>query len=203
MDPVLNLEFFADAPAAPASDAQDAPAPQEAAAPETTEAKEEISPRKEVNPDSAENDPAEDDEATGADDMPEAPDDLDVERRARFDAKAAALARSIAQTAQIYPAFQLAQEMASPRFVRLVDAGLSVREAYETLHRDELLRQAVNTAFDAGRRAQAQSQAMRRGRPEENGAPGAVVSRRDPSAMSRAQREEISRRVLRGEKVTF
>ena len=186
MNPVLNLEFFADAPAAPASDAQDAPTPQEAAAPET-----------------AENDPVEDDEATGADDMPEAPDDLDVERRARFDAKAAALARSIAQTAQIYPAFQLAQEMSSPRFVRLVDAGLSVREAYETLHRDELLRQAVDAAFDAGRRAQAQSQAMRRGRPEEIGAPGAVVSRRDPSAMSRAQREEISRRVLRGEKVTF
>ena len=66
MDPVLNLEFFADAPAAPASDAQDAPAPQEADALESSDAKEEISPRKEVNPDLAESDPAEDDESTDA-----------------------------------------------------------------------------------------------------------------------------------------
>ena len=68
MNPVLNLQFFADAPTdSSASDAQDAAVSRENAdAPESSESseiKEDFSPRKEVNSDLAESDPAEGDEA--------------------------------------------------------------------------------------------------------------------------------------------
>lgn len=133
----------------------------------------------------------------------EAQSDLAKEQQARFAARAASLARSIAQTAQIYPQFDLHREMENPRFLRLIDAGLSVRETYETLHRDELLRLAVEQSTHAARQAAYHAMAARRSRPEESGASPAIVTRPDPAAMSRRQREEISRRVLRGERVTF
>ena len=133
----------------------------------------------------------------------EAQSGLAKEQQARFAARAASLARSIAQTAQIYPQFDLHREMENPRFLRLIDAGLSVRETYETLHRDELLRLAVEQSTHAARQAAYHAMAARRSRPEESGASPAIVTRPDPAAMSRRQREEISRRVLRGERVTF
>lgn len=174
---------------------------------QTGAAPDDASPRKEVRQDMPPEETASDAPQTASDPAQEAlTQDLsqsDREAQARFCAKAAALARSIAQTAQIYPAFDLAREMRTPRFLRLIDAGLSVREAYETLHRDELLAIAVQSAAHAARQNAARLAAQRRDRPEENGAAVAVVTRRDPGAMSRAQREEISRRVLRGEKVTF
>ena len=81
--------------------------------------------------------------------------------QARFNARAAALARSCAQTAQVYPAFDLRQEMQNPRFMRLIDAGLSVRESYEVLHRDQLLRQAVEHTAERTRQEVYNQLAMR------------------------------------------
>ncbi|MBP3370944.1 MAG: hypothetical protein J6L88_00285 [Clostridia bacterium] len=124
-------------------------------------------------------------------------------RNARFAAKSASLARSLAQTHQLYPAFDLQKELRNPRFMRLIDAGLSVRESYEVLHRDELLRTALAAAQEHAQRQVYRSLAARKGRVEENGASPALISRRDPAAMSRAQREQIAKRVMRGEKVTF
>lgn len=205
----LNLHFFdesAQAETAASSSAevcaQTPPAQGEPPAPRK-EVKQTTAPQDEVQDASgAADDSAGAQRAFDRQDGAAAADD-NAEARARFSAKASALARSIAQTAQIYPAFDLQREMRAPRFLRLIDAGLSVREAYETMHRDELLRIAVESASEAARQNAAHSARLRRSRPEENGAAAAVVTRRDPGAMSRAQREEISRRVLRGEKVTF
>ena len=124
-------------------------------------------------------------------------------RNARFAARSASLARSCAQTAKMYPAFNLKEEMQNPRFLRLIDAGLSVRESYEVLHRDTLLQQAVQIASEQTRQQIYQSLAAKRTRAEENGASPALVTKRDPAAMSRLQREQIAKRVMRGEKVTF
>ena len=122
---------------------------------------------------------------------------------ARFAAKSAALARGCEKTAQIYPNFDLQKEMQNPRFLRLIDAGLSVQESYEALHRDELLQQAIAIAVEETRKAVYQKLAARKSRVEENGASPALMTRKDPASMSRHQREQIAKRVMRGEKVTF
>ena len=124
-------------------------------------------------------------------------------REAKFAARSAALARSCAKTAAIYPEFDLKKEMRNPRFLRLIDAGLSVRESYEVLHRDELLRRAVEAAAENARREAYAKLASRKNRVEENGASPALVTRKNPASMSKSQREQIAKRVMRGEKVTF
>jgi len=124
-------------------------------------------------------------------------------QQARFQAKSAALARSCAQTAAVYPDFDLQREMRNPRFMRLIDAGLSVRESYEVLHRDDLLKHAVTLAAQKARQETYQSLAARKSRVEENGASSALVTRKNPASMSKSQREQIAKRVMRGEKVTF
>ncbi len=124
-------------------------------------------------------------------------------QQARFQAKSAALARSCAQAAAIYPDFDLQREMRNPRFMRLIDAGLSVRESYEVLHRDDLLKHAVTLAAQKARQETYQSLAARKSRVEENGASSALVTKKNPASMSKSQREQIAKRVMRGEKVTF
>ena len=111
--------------------------------------------------------------------------------------------------AQRYPGFQLQKELEDPRFLRLTapGTGITLEEAYYTLHRKDIEAAALQVA--AQKTAQRISHALASGtmRPRENGTAGATpsVTAFDYKNASRQQREALKTRIrqagARGEKI--
>lgn len=109
------------------------------------------------------------------------------------------------ETEQLYPGFKLENECRDPRFVRLLEVGMDMKSAFEALHHREILENAVRyTAQNVARRLVENLQS-RQGRPMENGVSGksSAVIRPDVRRMTRQDREEMERRALRGERISF
>lgn len=106
---------------------------------------------------------------------------------------------------EIYPNFNLDTEIEDPQFFSLLRNNVDVRTAYEVIHRDEILGGAMQYAAQTAAKRVADSVAANSKRPVENGvtSQGAVNSQTDVNKLTKAQREEIERRVLRGERITF
>lgn len=109
------------------------------------------------------------------------------------------------QTHQVYPRFDLGRELADPRFARLLRANVDVKTAYELLHRNEHMAEAMAFAALQTERKLAQKLSAAQNRPAENGMAGAsaAATRQDVSRMSRMDRAEIIRRVQKGETIRF
>ena len=109
------------------------------------------------------------------------------------------------KTKTVYPSFDLKAEMENPRFVDLLRNNIDVRTAYEVLHKDEIIPAAMQ--FTAKTVEQKLTNKIIAGgqRPTENGmnAQGAAVVKSDVSQLSKADRQEIIRRVQRGERIRF
>lgn len=109
----------------------------------------------------------------------------------------------------LYPDFDLGRELGDPRFASLLvslqrcGAPEAVRLAYEGAHHAALLYQAVQRT--AERTAAAVAEGVRSGalRPAENGGSSPAELRTDPARLTEAERRDIRRRVLAGERVTF
>jgi hypothetical protein len=104
----------------------------------------------------------------------------------------------------IYPTFDLKAEMQNPKFVDLLKSNIDVRTAYEVIHKDDIIRGAMQ--FTAQTVESKIAQGIASGsRPAENGtgsgSPALVKS--DVSKLSKAQREDYIRRAARGEKISF
>lgn len=104
----------------------------------------------------------------------------------------------------MYPGFDLMAELNNPTFARLTAPGVGIdaKTAYEIVHKDEIM------AANAQAQAQKISKAIQANgaRPAENGlnaGQSASTVKTDPRTLTRADREEIKRRVARGEKVVF
>ena len=100
----------------------------------------------------------------------------------------------------VYPEFDLLREMENPVFLRLTSprVGLDVRTAYEVAHHQEFQRRLMRQG------AQALAESLRSGgRPAENGVTAAPASTlpSDPRSWSPQEREDIRRRVRRGETI--
>lgn len=109
------------------------------------------------------------------------------------------------ETEQLYPGFKLENECRDPRFVRLLEVGMDMKSAFEALHHREILQNAVRyTAQNVAERL-VENWQSRQGRPVENGASGksSAVIRPDVRRMTRQDREEMERRSLRGERISF
>lgn len=124
--------------------------------------------------------------------------------RAHFDN----LARQADELKQLYPSMDLGAEMQNPTFARLTSpgVGVDVRTAYEVVHREEL--RGAEMQFAAQKSAERMANAIRSGsmRPVENGlqgTQGAGAVKADPKSLTKADRAEIKRRVLLGEKIIF
>lgn len=106
---------------------------------------------------------------------------------------------------QIYPNFDLDAEIKNPRFVDLLKNNVDVRTAYEVLHKDDIIRGAMQFTADTVQTKLANNIIAGRNRPSENGIgqTSTAVVKNDVSQLSRADREEIIRRVARGEKIRF
>lgn len=109
------------------------------------------------------------------------------------------------QARAVYPSFDLRAEMRNPRFVDLLRSNVDVRTAYEVLHKDEIIPAAMQ--FTAKTVEQKLTNKIIAGgaRPVENGmnSQSSAVVKSDVSQLSKADRQEIIRRVQRGEKIRF
>lgn len=106
---------------------------------------------------------------------------------------------------KIYPTFSIEEELKNPEFTKLISNNVSVQTAFEVLHKNEILPAAMQyTAQQVERKLT--NKIMANGqRPMENGlnSQSASVVKSDVSQLSKADREEIIRRVARGEKIRF
>lgn len=105
----------------------------------------------------------------------------------------------------MYPGFDLRTELANPTFARLTSpaVGVDVKTAYEVVHHNEIAPAAMQYAVQ--RSQEKMANAIRSGvnRPNEAGvhANPAIDVRDDPSKWSKADREEVRRRVRAGERI--
>lgn len=106
---------------------------------------------------------------------------------------------------KVYPSFDLRAEMNNPKFVGLLRSNIDVRTAYEVLHKDEIIPAAMQFTAKTVESKIAKKIAANGARPAENGmsSGSAAVVKSDVSQLSKADREEIRRRVARGEKIRF
>ncbi len=109
------------------------------------------------------------------------------------------------QTKAVYPNFSLRSEMQNPKFVELLRSNIDVRTAYEVLHKDEIIHGAMQFAVNKAEQNFANKVIANGARPTENGisSQGAALSKSDVSQLSKADRQDILRRVARGEKISF
>lgn len=100
-----------------------------------------------------------------------------------------------------YPGFSLADELENPMFLKYVDMGMPIEQAFRTVHFDEIMSGAIASAQQKTARTIKSGQA----RPVENGAGGAQggIEKLDPSKLTDEQIDEINRRVMNGELVSF
>lgn len=106
---------------------------------------------------------------------------------------------------QRYPSFDLAAEVQNPQFLQLLRSGINLQTAFEVVHKDEILPAAMQYASREAERKVANSVMAGQRRPAEgamaNRAPTLIKS--DVRSLTRADRDEIERRVARGEKIRF
>lgn len=110
-----------------------------------------------------------------------------------------------AATRSLYPDFDMREALRSDQFCALLRGGADVRTAYEVCNRDRVLPAAMAFAARATEAHLAKRIAARSGRPAENGmgSRAAVLTGNDVSKMTKADIDEVSRRVARGERVSF
>lgn len=106
---------------------------------------------------------------------------------------------------ELYPTFDFRAETADRDFLGMLKAGLSVQQAYELKHMDEIKENAAKAAAQtAGEQMKARIQS-KAARPAENGtsSQSAAIVKNDVHTLTRAERAEIARRAQRGEKIRF
>ena len=109
------------------------------------------------------------------------------------------------QTKAVYPNFNLRGEMQNPKFVELLRSNIDVRTAYEVLHKDEIIQGAMQFAVSKAEQNFTNKVIANGARPTENGisSQSASLTKSDVSQLSKADRQDILRRVARGEKISF
>ena len=110
------------------------------------------------------------------------------------------------QIKTIYPSFNLEAELHNREFADLLRIpGVDVRTAYELVHKDEIIAGAMQFTAKTVEQTLANKIMANGARPNENGmsSQSAAVVKSDVSALSKADRQEIIRRVARGEKIRF
>ena len=106
---------------------------------------------------------------------------------------------------QLYPTFDLRTEATNRDFLGLLHAGVSVKQAYELMHMEEIKAAAAKTAAQTAGQQMAAKIQSKAARPTENGtsSQSAVIVKNDVHNLTRAERAEIARRVQRGENIRF
>ena len=103
-----------------------------------------------------------------------------------------------------FPGFDLRKELQNPVFARITapDSGLTVEDAYYAVHRAEIQSAQAKVVADQTAKQMANSIRSNAARPDESGSrQGSSTVSFDYSKASRAQREELKRRIRSGERI--
>ena len=100
-----------------------------------------------------------------------------------------------------YPNLDLNVESQNPKFRQLLGAGIDVGTAYFAIHKDDILSGAMQHTAQKVAEKITNDIISGNKRPSENGMSGqsAAITKSDPSQFTRADRDEIRKRVARGE----
>ncbi len=106
---------------------------------------------------------------------------------------------------ETYPDFDIFAEAKNPSFVSLIKRGIDVKTAYEVVHHTELLEAAQRKAARDAEIKTAQAIRQKSVRPAENGLSqkSSAIYSNGVSSLTAKEREDIARRVSRGERITF
>ena len=118
------------------------------------------------------------------------------------------LARQADALKQVFPNFDLQEELKNPQFRRMTspNSGLSVEQAYYAIHHAELAPQAMAAGIQVARQQFSQSMQANAARPVEGAMQGAAQAAEihvSPRNMTRAQRAELRERARRGETIVL
>lgn len=103
-----------------------------------------------------------------------------------------------------FPGFDLRTELQNPAFARMTapDSGLTVEDAYFAVHRAEIQSAQAKVVAEQTAKQMANSIRSNSTRPDESGSrQGSSTVSFDYSKASRAQREELKRRIRSGERI--
>jgi hypothetical protein len=108
-------------------------------------------------------------------------------------------------TQKIYPSFDLRAEMQNPQFIDLLKANIDVRTAYEVVHKDEIIPAAMQFTAKTVEQKLTNKIIANGARPAENGisTQSSAVVKSDVSQLTKADIDEVIRRVARGERISF
>lgn len=106
---------------------------------------------------------------------------------------------------QVYPNFDIRNELSDPGFMAALQAGAPMRMIYEGKYHSQLMQQANMQTAARTEKAVTDNIRAKGQRPQENGASAGAgfTYKQDPSKLTMKDFEEIQRRVARGEKITF
>ena len=109
------------------------------------------------------------------------------------------------KTKQVYGNFDLKTETQNSDFVQLLKSGVDVKTAFEVVHKDEILADAMRFASNETRDKLSASIRANGRRPSEGGIGGGVptVVKADVTKLTKQDRAEIARRVRMGERISF
>ena len=108
-----------------------------------------------------------------------------------------------AQAKQLYPNLDLNVESENPQFRQLLLAGVDVGTAYMVIHKDDVIAGAMHHTAKQVEQKLVNKIAAGASRPPENGtnAQSSATIKADPSKWTKADRDEVRRRVSRGERI--
>jgi len=109
------------------------------------------------------------------------------------------------ETRNLYPAFSMEDALRDSRFRALLRGGADVRTAYEAVNVQRIIPAAMALAAKMVEERVARRMAAAGARPDENamGNRAAGLVKADVSRLSRSDIEDVSRRVARGERISF
>lgn len=137
---------------------------------------------------------------------------VEAERRRqsqeKADARLAQWAKETAEVQKLYPSFDLRRELENEHFRYLISnakAPVPLKHAYEVVHMDEIKAGIARMQAQATEKQVVDSIRARGARPAENGtsSQSAFTVRDDVSKLSRKDMDDINRRVMRGERISF
>jgi hypothetical protein len=113
--------------------------------------------------------------------------------------------RQAEEAKQLYPNLNFEAETQNPQFRQLLMSGIDVGTAYLVVHKDEVIPAAMQYTAKTVEQKLTNKVIANGARPAENGnsSQSATVVKSDVSQLSKADRQEIIRRVQRGEKIRF
>lgn len=106
---------------------------------------------------------------------------------------------------ELYPAFNLQAECQNRDFMGLLRNGISVQQAYELMHMEEIKQNAARAAAQSAGEQMVAKLKSKASRPLENGtsSQSAAIVKNDVHSLTREERAEIVRRAQRGAQIKF